>query len=505
MLKLVTIKDKQITRYKQPENFIAGGQYYRFFGRPTQEQKKCFELIAAGGEGYPFMWLAPAEPWVKRLADGQLFPEPTINEEPDWNLLGTNPKLLRNWQRQLAREVWNHLRSGMRYGRGWIAKLGAGKTLAGLVVAQLFEPDEVLVLADRYLYSTWEQQAEEWGLNCPILSTYESCHKVKNNIKCLINDECNRHKNPDAQRTNRAAEIAANCEVVLSFTGIPTGGKGPMDFRWLRVPCPGSVPATENAWKFLFGLDTDLKEVGPNKAYITTEWDEEKVSDFIAPFIRTVDPAEINAELPEITERYIPCPLPKEFDLVKSGGATAKGTHKKLSQIRQITDGFVYDDNDKPIRVNNPKLKVVRQFVEDLGEPVILVSNWREGIELLKEEFADYTPSVIAGGTKDFKAQIEAFQAGLTGMMILNAGFSKGMNLQKVCRTVCFLSVSSKPDDYQQMVGRVYRPGQKNAVQVVHFCCEGSLDRHIIKLVQNHRDVSEDFIEQLLLEELAKL
>lgn len=503
MLKLIEVKENTLTRYKQEENYIPAGKYYQYQGRPTDKQKKIYNLIACGGcKGYTFMWLAPYEPWVKRLQDGQLFKEPAINEEPDWSLIKFGPNKLRAWQKQTIKEAWNHLRSGLPYRKGWIAKLGAGKTLAGLLLCQLFEPNEAAVLVSRYLHSTWRDEAEKWGLECPIISTYEGAKKLQG-IKCLIIDEVIAFKNPDAVRTVNAVKVAMNCEVVVGFTGIATAGKGPLDFRWLRTIDNGCVPANENAWKFLFGLDTQLKEVGFNKAYITTEWDTDKVSEFVAPFIHTVDPDEINSELPELTQRFIYCPKPKQYDLVKSGGATSKGVHKKLAQIKQITDGFIYDDADKPVRVDNPKLKILKEFIENLGEPVVIVANWSETIEILREAFASYMPSVVQGGVSDFGTQIRAFQQGTTDMMIVNAGFAKGMNLQERCRTICFLSVSSKPDNWEQMIGRVYRPGQKRAVQIVNFVCEQTVDARLVEMVQAHTNCSEEFIDKLLMEELG--
>lgn len=506
MLKLINVKPNSVHLYKQEDNFVEPGNYYQFTGRPSDIEKRSFSLKAVQVAGQPrsFMWLAPAEPWVKRQKDGLFLTQPAMDEEPDWSMIGIRPELLRSWQKLILKEVWNYLRSGMRYGRGWVAKLGAGKTLAGLMICQLFEPGEAVVLCSRYLFETWRSQSEEWGFACPLLSTYESAHKLPATVKCLVIDEVLSLKNSDAQRSVKALRIAERCEVAVGFTGIPTAGKGPMDFRWLRVLEPGCVPADETAWKFLFGLDTELKEVGGNKAYITTSWDESRVSAFVNPFLRTVDPAEINAELPEITYSFIECPAPSQYKQIAVGAATTRGVHKKLAQVLQCTDGFIYNDNEQPVRLQSPKLFAVKDFVENLGEPVILVANWTEAIVQLSELFVAEQPTVVYSGSKDVGAEIERFKSGQTKLMIVNAGYSKGMNLQKVCRTVCFLSTSTKPDDYQQMVGRVYRPGQKDAVQIIHFVCENTLDRHRVELVQKHTDCSENFINELLLKELER-
>jgi len=503
MISKIEIGENQVSAYKQ-ETFIAAGTYYRFLGsRPSDLQKKRLSLKACS-RGSEFLWLAPFEPWVKRIVDGQLDIRPSTNEEPDWGMVGLNPCMVRRWQAWLVKECWNYLRNGIPYRKGWVAPLGAGKTLGGLLLGQFFEPGEVAVLASRYLHETWKSEAKEWGLNLPLLSSYESSHKLPAGIKCLIVDEVNALKNPDAQRSVRATAISSKCEVAIGFTGIVTGGRGPVDLRWLRAINAGCVPADEKAFQFMFGLDTALKEVGANKAYVTTKWDNAAVSKFVAPFLNTVNLAEISAEMPDITYTYIQCEQPQQFESIKAGAGTTRGTHKRLAQVLQATDGFIYNDDEQPIRIVSDKLRTVREWVDNLGEPVVLVSNWTDCIIQLSEIFQDMRPAVLSGSTKDPGAEIDRFKTGNTSLLIANAGFSKGMNLQKVCRVIGFLSVSSKPDDLQQMVGRVARPGQKDAVQITFFVSEGSLDRRRIELVQAHRDCSEDIILKLLEGELMK-
>jgi len=505
MLSLIEVKENEVSRYKQ-ETFIAPGKYYMFQGYLAKDdpRKKKLQLMCCSSAKYKCLWLAPYEPWVKRMLDGSLIQVPAKLEQVDWSLIGIRQELVRRWQQWLLSECYTYLRAGLEYRKGWVAPLGAGKTLAGLLIGQFFEPGEVAVLASRYLHETWRSQAQEWGFPIPLLSTYESSHKLPNSVKCLIVDESLGLKNPDAQRSLKALEISKRCEVAVGFTGIPTSGGGPLDWRWLRVIAPGSVPDDPKAFQFAWGLDTELKEVGPNKAYVTTQWDHQKLAKFIAPHVHTIDLSEISQELPEVTTTYISCPQPKQYEQIKAGAGTTKGTHKRLAQVLQCTDGFIYNDADQPVRLPSEKLIAVVEWVEGLNESVILVAAWTDTINQLADLLMEYRPAVLGGGAKDPGAEIERFKTGQTRLLIANAGYSKGMNLQKICRIIGFLSVSSKPDDLEQMIGRVVRPGQRDGVQITYFVCEDTMDRRRIELVQAHRGCSEQFIEKLLLEELTK-
>ncbi len=502
------VEPNTVTHYKQ-ETFIEPGLYYRFLGslrkdNPQTEMLKRRLGLRACSKGREFLWLTAYEPWVKAFTDGQFITQPPMNEQPNWSMLGVEPSVVRGWQKRLLTELWNYLRAGLNYRKGWVAPLGAGKTLAGLLAGQFYEPGEVGVLASRYLHETWKSQAEEWGVTMPIISTYESCHKLPESLKCLLIDESVALKNSSAQRSIKALEVSKRCETVIGFTGIPTAGGGPPDFRWLRTVEPGCLPADEKCWQFKWGLDTKLQEVGPNKVYITTEWDTAGIARFISPFVNTVDISEISEELPEVTYTVIECETPQQYEQIRAGAATTSGVHKRLAQVLQCTDGFIYNDDDRPIRIVSDKLRVVEEWVRGLGEPVVLVAAWTEAVEQLAEIFRDEFPAVLKGSTADPASEVSRFKSGQTRLLIANAGFSKGMNLQKVCRIIGFLSVSSKPDDYQQMLGRVIRPGQKDGVQIVHFHCRDTMDTRRLELVRKHGQCSEQFINKLLLEELAK-
>ena len=164
-------------RWKQ-DSPVPPGLYYQLnIRKPDLRTKKSLSLIAACSPTVRFAWLAPAERWVQQLMAGGrvLFDVNAVKPiEPDWDVIGIDPSILRPWQRQAVTECWTTLAHGREYRQGWIASLGAGKTLAGLCISQMF--NKPAVLADRYLHPTWVAEAEKWGMEKPLISTYESCH-----------------------------------------------------------------------------------------------------------------------------------------------------------------------------------------------------------------------------------------------------------------------------------------------------------------------------------------
>lgn len=492
-------EDPPITFYKS-ETPITPGTYFRLLGRISKEVKQKIAGISCS-RGKEYLVLAPAEPWVQRLICGGIEPkQPILAPDPGWFV--QQEIAFRDWQLQLQARVKHDLATKGNCRLGVIAGLGAGKTLAGLSIAQV--ADSPVVLAPRYLHGTWRAQAQQFGLQCPTLSTYESAYKIKQ-TDCLIVDEALALKSPEAARTQAAVELSRTADVVLGFTGTPTGAKGPMDWRWLRVIEPGCVPASEVPWRFLFGLDTSLEEVRPGqKAYVTTRWANDLVAKFVAPFTLSVDTKDLMEQLPGITFSTIKVPQPRDYGFILKGAATRTTVSKRVAQCRQCTDGFILNDSGVPVDLaDSPKLDAAVEWVNGLGEPAILYAAWDHSIDLLVERLKDHKPSVLRGGGSPEK-EIQSFLNGATDLLIANARFSQGMNLQHRCRIMGFLSVSSNPTDRTQALGRVQRPGQTRGVQIVDFLCESTLDERALDLVQNHNGLTAEQIEKLLEQEVMK-
>jgi len=489
------------TRYRQDQPIE--GTFYRFrgFRRWTPAEKKALGLIAASRDK-AFMWLMPFEPWVRRVLLGDLI-LPVFSGKPDWNLIGLDPKRLYPVQRKVIEQAWGAVEQGQQYRKGIIMGLGAGKTLIGLCLCAM--GDHPVVVAPSYLHSNWADDARKWGLPMPRITTYESSHKVSEADVVIIEEVLNL-KSPEALRSRKVRTLTDKAQIVVSLTGTPTGALGPMDFRWLCAVSPGSVPESETCWKFLFGLDARLEEVAPGRsAYVVDTWDTDKVSKFVSPYIYSVDTQNLVAYLPEVQYQTVTLPTPKAYAQVRMGIASDTTRAKVLSQARMCADGFVLRDDGTVIELSTEKLDAIEDFVEKLGEPVLIVAAWDHSVTLLEKRLQAYSPSVIRGGlsAEESGFAVTRFKTGVTQVLIANASFSQGLNLQH-CRTLVIMSPSSSPSNFQQIVGRIYRPGQTRGCVVVSFQCEGTLDARTYDLVRGHIELSQEQVENLLAQELIQ-
>lgn len=513
MLYLKTVEPEQYKRYKS-EDFVPAGTYYVASGRFSDVQKKQLSPIACSSKTGAFCWLLPAERWIKVLADGFTPPErnlygrvrPTPGSLAHLrDVYGLRAEVLeqqRKWQTTALMDAVHSLETTNFYRRGYVAPLGAGKTLHGLALTQL--GDNPLVVAPKYLHDEWRTEARKWGFDEPEVTTYQSAHKHKNH-DVIVCDEILCAKNPETKNHANVVGIAETAKVVVGLTGSPSSVT-PMDLRWLRAIYPGCVPLSEKSWRFLFGLDTELKEIAPGRSvYVTKTWDQEKISNFTAPYLLTVNIAEIQDELPEVQYKRIVVPRCQHFDALKKGAATEAGSSKALSQARMCSDGFITDDLKNVVDLDSNKLDALAEFVESTDEPIIIAAAWTESVSKICDRFKDLYPARLDGETSgDYGGEVDRFRAGETRLLVLNARIAEGLNLQANCRLLVFYSNCAYPIKRKQLIGRIVRPGQTRGVIVTDLVSENTLDDATIKVLNNHSDQSEAFVLEALRAELRK-
>jgi len=488
---------------------IRPGEYYWIHGKPSDLLKRQLALQAVNDPAGRFYWITPKAEWIRFVLQGMFIKEQTFygrNVDLQGVFGDFDVSRLYPWQYRFIADAVGCLNASLDYRRAAVVSLGGGKTLPSLLLASL--GDRSAVLAPRHTHDTWRRDAEKWGLPCPIISTYESAHRIQP-VDVLILDEALLVKNPDTLRAERARELSKQAQIVVALTGTPTSAAGPLDWRWLDVVRPGCVPTSEIPWRFLFSEATEVKEVkAGRKAYVTPNdsWNVAKVAQYVGPFVFRVNTSDLLKHLPPVTYTRLTTPHPADWALVTKGAATLKGASKRITQARMLSDGFVMDDDQRVIRLDMNKVNAVAEFVEGLGEPVVIFAAWRETITALATKLTlpgKPAPAVVSGDTADIGYQVQRFLSGETDVIIINSRMGSGIDgLQQRARVGIFVSNSTNPTDRTQAEGRLFRTGQSRGVQIVDVIAEGTLDEKQLDLLKSHNDLSSAMIEKILLEAL---
>lgn len=149
-------------------------------------------------------------------------------------------------------------------------------------------------------------------------------------------------------------------------------------------------------------------------------------------------------------------------------------------KLRQVANGFIYDENKVAIPLHDQKIEALKELVEEMqGRPLLLCYEFIEDARAIKKAFPD---SINIGEVKNTLQVVKAFNEGKIPIL---AGHPKsmghGLNLQEICKDICWYGITWDLELYQQAIARIWRQGQTAPVVSVHLIvAEGTKDDDVI-------------------------
>ncbi len=163
----------------------------------------------------------------------------------------------------------------------------------------------------------------------------------------------------------------------------------------------------------------------------------------------------------------------------------------KFMRLRQITSGFVTDDQDQAIGFlkTNPKIEALRERIEMYGKHQTIIwfqFRWEVAeITKLLEEIGGGI-SYMYGGVdkKDRRDESNDFKSGKNRFMVAHPrSMAHGFNLTNA-RYQDFFSMDYSSEDYTQCRGRTARMTQQFTCVYNHIVCKGTIDEDVLAIVQ---------------------
>jgi SNF2 family DNA or RNA helicase len=183
---------------------------------------------------------------------------------------------------------------------------------------------------------------------------------------------------------------------------------------------------------------------------------------------------------------------------------TAAALSQKLAQMAsgvlyetalREPEGYDPDDDDRPdlvkVRtvhhVHDHKIKMLSQIIDELnGKPLIVAYQHRSTLDRLVKAFPRGVKWDKAGKSK------APWNAGKIPVMFMHPkSGGHGNNLQQGGSNIVFFDIPWSRDQFQQLIGRVDRQGQRDEVTVFLLVAAGTIDETIAKAQQEKRDVEE--------------
>lgn len=180
---------------------------------------------------------------------------------------------------------------------------------------------------------------------------------------------------------------------------------------------------------------------------------------------------------------------------------TAANAGVLTNKLRQFAGGAIYMEDRAVTEVGTDKTDALLELIEELnGEPLIVAYEFDHEAERLLKVFP--AAKAIRGGmsTKAVQDIVASWNAGgIPVLLIQPQAGAHGINLQDGGAAICWFSLTYNLENYQQLIARIYRQGQKSIVRNYLLMAEGTIDEALVKILSDKNATQESVFQALKL------
>ena len=431
-------------------------------------------------------------------------------------------------------------------GAALLMDMGTGKTLTTIAVMGRGylngKIKKVLVVCPASVLPVWEKEIKEYadyetnvatldgvmqkriqklkelvfgkGLKIAIIN-YESTWRMFDELKewspdLIICDESQRIKNHTAAQSKAMHKLGDIAKYKMILTGTPVQNN-PLDlfsqYRFLDKTVYGtSFYAFKNRYVRMGGYggheiigyinQDELIEKAHSIAYRVTK--DEALD--LPEQISTVRYCELEPSARKLYDR-----LKRESYMeLQQGEITATNVLTKTLRLRQITGGFINNDDGETQIVSNAKLNALEEIINDVvinsNKKLVVFAVFVNEIKAIRKliESKGIKYSWIAGEVKkeDRGAMVSDFQENDDVKIFIAQTHTAGLGITLTAAdTAVFYSLDFNYVDYTQALSRLHRLGQKNKVNNIHVLTKNAIDEKLIAVLEKKEDIAKTVVD----------
>ena len=403
---------------------------------------------------------------------------------------------------------------------GLFLDMGLGKTMITLHGILEMPRPVLLVGPIRVIETVWEKEASEWmatrNLTFSLLrgspaqrkaaaeakadiymvnpEMLEEALDLRDDWKVLVVDESTLFKNPSSKRFKKLRYRLKYFERRIILTGTPAPNSL-MDL-WSQVfilDRGERLDTSHSRFKQEYFHQTDWQgyKFAPNKG--SKKKITKKISDIIFRLARSKpleQPIEntIEIHLPKKARKLYEQMEKEAFMELAGEELTAATAATKLTKLRQIAGGFIYDEDGESHEVHREKIEATAQVLDQTGSPVILVYQYKHELEALKKAFPQ-------GRMFDGDAQ-KPWDKGKIPLLFLHPqSGGHGLNLQKGGHVMLIYSGSFSLEQMMQIRGRIDRTGQKHTPIFHTLLAVDTVDELLVQVLEDKAKTQSDVLK----------
>lgn len=293
------------------------------------------------------------------------------------------------------------------------------------------------------------------------LAWWESTLKKLRDLACIVVDEAHYIKNPYARRSIRTEDLISRADRAILLTGTPLENKVD-EFRSLA------------------------SYVRPDLTVDATDLSPRTFRRQIAPAYLRRNQEDVLTELPELIEVEEWLSM-SAADTCRYRTAVEHGNFMEMRQAAML-------QGSKSTKVQR-LIEIVRE-AEENQRRVIVFSYFRDVLDLIVRSlsgpvFGPLTGAVPASHRQQIVDRFASARHGAVLVAQIVAG-GVGLNIQSAS-VVVICEPQLKPTTEAQAIARAHRMGQVQSVQVHRLLSEDSVDQRIIELLAGKRQLFNDF------------
>lgn len=165
------------------------------------------------------------------------------------------------------------------------------------------------------------------------------------------------------------------------------------------------------------------------------------------------------------------------------------------NKLMQLSNGAVLDAEKNVHQIHNCKLKALKEVVDDIAEPVIIVYRNVHDKALIKK----YIKNAVVVDKKGIA--FDRWERGEIDCLLMHpkSGGHGLDGLQFGGRSLIWFGATKDLDLYDQMNARLRRSGQENTVFVHRLIAEDTMEDRVLRDLKDRDDFHIKFYEQLML------
>lgn len=176
------------------------------------------------------------------------------------------------------------------------------------------------------------------------------------------------------------------------------------------------------------------------------------------------------------------------------------------AKLRQLCSGFLYHSYQNydaakdeylvqrdVIHIHDERMQELLNIVEQAQDENILIAyHFKETLARIKAAL----PKAVEMDKKGLA--VDKWNAGKIKYLIVHPqSAGHGLNLQKGGRRIVYVDMPESLEQYEQLIGRLYRQGQTRGVFIHHLIANGTKDEIVFNALQNKTSVQAAFFAQL--------